>query len=132
MRYNDDMTQHSVPLRKDVPSSDKWDLSSLFASDGDWEKALSEIETLTEKAAAYKGRLSESDETLLSALKAYEAADKKLEAVFNYASLQLTADETDSAAQNKEGRARMAYTKYLAATSFFNPEVQSIPDKKTR
>jgi len=132
MRYNDGMTQHSVPLRKDVPSSDKWDLSSLFASDGDWEKALSEIETLTEKAAAYKGRLSESDKTLLSALKAYEAADKKLEAVFNYASLQLTADETDSAAQNKEGRARMAYTKYLAATSFFNPEVQSIPDEKIR
>lgn len=132
MRYNDGMTQHSVPLRKDVPSSDKWDLSSLFASDGDWEKALSEIETLTEKAAAYKGRLSESDKTLFSALKAYEAADKKLEAVFNYASLQLTADETDSAAQNKEGRARMAYTKYLAATSFFNPEVQSIPDEKLR
>lgn len=132
MRYNNGMTQHSVPLRKDVPSSDKWDLSSLFASDSDWEKALAEIETLIEKAAAYKGRLSESDTTLLSALKAYEAADKKLEAVFNYASLQLTADETDSAAQNKEGRARMAYTKYLAATSFFNPELQSIPDEKIR
>ena len=132
MRYNDNMTQHSVPLRKDVPSSDKWDLSSLFASDGDWEKALAEIEAFTEKVAAYKGRLSESDTALLSALKAYEAADKKLEAVFNYASLQLTADETDSVARNKEGRAHMAYTKYLAATSFFNPELQSIPDEKLR
>ena len=132
MRYNEDMTQHSVPLRKDVPLSDKWDLTSLFRSDGDWEKALEDVEALTEKAASYKGKLSESDATLLSALKAYEDADKKLEAVFNYASLQLTADETDSAAQNREGKARMAYTKYLASTSFFNPELQSIPEEKLR
>ncbi|HAH61936.1 MAG TPA: oligoendopeptidase F, partial [Treponema sp.] len=131
MRYNFIiMAKNSVPARKDIPASDKWDLTSLFASDSDWETTLKTLEGLTSEITQYKGRLADSDGTLLSALKAYENADKKLEAVYNYAQLQFTADETDSGAQDREGRARMAYTKYCAATSFFNPELQSIPDDR--
>ncbi|MCK9169713.1 MAG: oligoendopeptidase F [Treponema sp.] len=124
------MIKNCIPARKDIPASDKWDLTSLFASDSDWEKALKDLEPLTSEIVQYKDRLADSAQTLLSALKAYENADKKLEAVYNYAQLQFTADETDSSAQDREGRARMAYTKYCAATSFFSPELQSIPDGK--
>lgn len=131
MRYNFTiMVKNSVPARKDIPASDKWDLTSLFASDSDWEKNLKDLESLTAEITQYKNRLGESPEILLAALRAYENADKKLEAVYNYAQLQFTADETDSGAQDREGRARMAYTKYCAATSFFNPELQVIPDEK--
>jgi oligoendopeptidase F len=122
------MEKNRVPARKDIPASDKWDLTSLFASDSDWETALKSIEPLTAEMVKYKGTLAESSETLLAALKAYENVDKQVEAVYNYAQLQFTADETDSGAQDREGRARMTYTKYCAATSFFNPELQSIPD----
>jgi oligoendopeptidase F len=124
------MEKNSTPARKDIPASDKWDLTSLFVSDSDWEKTLEELEPLTAAMVQYKGKLSDSPETLLAALKAYENVDKKLEAVYNYAQLQFTADETDSGAQDREGRARMAYTRYCAATSFFNPELQSVPDEK--
>lgn len=124
------MEKNSTPARNDIPASDKWDLTSLFVSDADWEKTLKELEPLTAAMVQYKGKLSDSPETLLAALKAYETVDKKLEAVYNYAQLQFTADETDSGAQDREGRARMAYTRYCAATSFFNPELQSIPDEK--
>ena len=37
------MSNNNIPERKDVPSSDKWDLTTLFKSDDDWEKALAEI-----------------------------------------------------------------------------------------
>jgi oligoendopeptidase F len=124
------MGKNSTPARKDIPASDKWDLTTLFVSDSDWEKTLEELEPLTTALVQYKGKLSDSPGTLLAALKAYENVDKKLEAVYNYAQLQFTADETDSGAQDREGRARMAYTKYCAATSFFNPELQAVPDEK--
>jgi oligoendopeptidase F len=124
------MGKNSTPARNDIPASDKWDLTSLFVSDSDWEKTLEELKPLTAAMVQYKGKLSDSPETLLAALKAYENVDKKLEAVYNYAQLQFTADETDSGAQDREGRARMAYTRYCAATSFFNPELQSVPDEK--
>ena len=28
---------NKIPARKDVPESDKWNLTSIFKSDSDWE-----------------------------------------------------------------------------------------------
>ena len=99
---------HKIPQRKDVPAKDKWNLSSIFKSDDEWEQALKEIPALSTKVAAYKGRLGESSATLLEALKALEAAELKLETVYHYASLQHEADEDDTTATDREGRAMIA------------------------
>jgi len=120
---------NAIPERKDVPASDKWDLSTLYKSDDDWEKALASIPSLTEKVTAFKGKLS-SPENLLGCLKAMEELDLVIELVYNYASLQHTADESDTAAQDREGRATMAYVKADAELSFFGPELMSIDDEK--
>ncbi|MCQ2583522.1 MAG: oligoendopeptidase F [Treponema sp.] len=124
------MSKNTIPLRKDVPAKDKWDLSSIYKSDDDWEAALKEVSVLTEKVAAYKGRLGESAETLLEALKALEEAELKMETVYHYASLQHEADEDDSTATDRDGRAMMAYTQMQAALSFIDPEIQEIEDDK--
>ena len=121
---------NTIPERKDVPASDKWDLSTLYKSDEDWEKALASIKQLTENVVAFKGKLALSSDSLLGALKANEALEKVIETVYNYASLQHTADEGDSAAQDRDGRAMMAYAASESATSFFSPELMSIPDEK--
>lgn len=121
---------NTIPERKDVPASDKWDLSTLYKSDEDWEKALASIKQLTENVVAFKGKLAHSSDSLLGALKANEALEKVIETVYNYASLQHTADEGDSAAQDRDGRAMMAYAASESATSFFSPELMAIPDEK--
>ena len=117
-----------IPSRKDVPQSDKWDLSSIFKSDKEWEEALKELPQLTEKVIAYKGKLAESPESLLGALKALEAAELKLECVYHYASLKHEADEDDSVATEQDGKATMAYTEFSSQISFFDPELQAIDD----
>ena len=122
----------TIPSRKDVPSSDKWDLSSIFKTADDWEAALKALPQLTEKAGAFKGRLGESDSTLLEALKALEAANLSMETVYHYASLEHEADEDDTIAADREGRAMMAYTQFSAALSFVEPELQEIDEKKLR
>ena len=124
------MKQNSIPNRDEVPAGDKWDLSTLYTSDEEWEKALSSINMLTEKVVAFKGKLADSSDSLLGCLKANEALEKVIETVYNYASLQHTADESDSAAQDREGRAMMAYAASESATSFFSPELMAIPDEK--
>jgi len=126
------MSKNSIPLRKDVPAKDKWDLSSIFKSDNEWEAALKEIPALTKKVSEYKGKLGESSEALLGALKALEAAELKLETVYHYASLQHEADEDDSQATERDGRALMAYTNMQAELSFFDPELQAIDEGKLR
>lgn len=121
---------HKIPQRKDVPAKDKWNLSSIFKSDDEWEQALKEIPALSTKVAAYKGRLGESSATLLEALKALEAAEMKLETVYHYASLQHEADEDDTTATDREGRAMIAYTNMQSELSFIDPEIQAIDESK--
>ena len=126
------MNKNTIPLRKDVPESDKWNLSSIFKSDEEWEAALKEIPELTKKVTEFKGRMASSAQTLLAALKALEAAELKLETVYHYASLQHEADEDDSLATERDGRALMAYTDMQSQTSFFDPELQSIDEAMLR
>ena len=126
------MCAKTIPARKDVPAKDKWDLSSIYKSDDEWEKALNSLPELTKKAAAYKGRLGESAITLLAALKELEAANLVMETVYHYASLQHEADEDDSKATDRDGRAMMAYTEMQAELSFVDPEIQEIDETKLR
>ncbi len=124
------MCAKTIPARKDVPAKDKWDLTSIYKSDDDWETALKSIPELTKKTAAYKGRLGESASTLLAALKELEAANLTMETVYHYASLQHEADEDDPKATDRDGRAMMAYTQMQAELSFVDPEIQEIDEAK--
>lgn len=123
---------NKIPLRSEVPETDKWDLSSIYKSNLEWENALSEIPVLTEKVVQFKGKLCSCPETFLSALKAFEQAELKMETVYHYASLQHEADEDDSEATDREGRAMMAYTKMQSEISFMNPEILAIPEKSLK
>lgn len=120
---------NKIPARKDVPAKDKWNLSSVYKSDDEWEKALKEIPSFTAKVSEYKGKLGYSCESLLEALKTLEKALLLLENVYHYAALQHDADQNDTAAADRYGRAMMAYTCAAAEFSFFDPEIQKIPQE---
>ena len=118
----------TIPARKDVPAKDKWDLSSIFNSDTEWEAALSELDGLNQAVTAFKGKLAQGPDTLLSALKAYRDALLKMECVYHYASLQHEADEDDTTATDRYGRAMMAYTEQSTALSFIDPELMAMDE----
>ncbi len=124
------MSKDTIVLRKDVPASDKWDLTTIYKTDDDWEAALKTLPELSQKIVAFKGRIGESKETLLESLKAEEAFDRTIEDVFHYASLQTSADQGDSVAQDRYNRVTMAYTKCSAEQSFILPEYMAIEDAK--
>lgn len=126
------MAQNTIPLRKDVPARDQWDLSVLYPSTEAWEAALAEIPALAQKVAAYKGTLAASKDNLLAALHALEALYRRIEQVGQYASLAYTADESDADAQDRNDRATMASARADAETSFFSPELLSIDDATVR
>lgn len=121
---------NAIPERKDVKESDKWDLSTLYKSKADWENALASIPALTEKVVSFKGKLGESAESLLGALKAFEELMKVIETVCNYAGLLLTGDEGNAESLDMDGRATMAYSKASTEIAFFDPELMSIDDRK--
>ena len=105
-------------------------MTGLYASEEDWERDFAAIPNLVRNFAAFKGRLGDGSDTLLRALRAEEELDRCMENVYHYASLCNEADQGDSTAQERLNRAMMALTKAEADTSFFLPELLSVPDDK--
>ncbi len=119
-----------IPLRAEVAQKDKWDLTSLYKSDREWEEALKQITAYAKELAAMKGTLAQSKENLLKALKLFEQFEQTAELAGSYAFLLTAGDAGDSANQDKEGRYMMCASQAGTEISFFEPELQSIPDEK--
>ncbi|MDR1785775.1 MAG: oligoendopeptidase F [Spirochaetaceae bacterium] len=126
------METRDIPLRRDIPPEYKWDLTSLFKDDGEWEGALASLGALSAAVVCRRGTLGTSPEGLLGGLAVWAAFEETAEAVGCYASLLTSADTGDSAAQEKQTRFVMALTEYEAAHSFFLPELQGIPEERIR
>ena len=47
----------TIPARKDVKKEFKWDLTSIYKSDTEWEQALESLAKLNQAVAACKGTL---------------------------------------------------------------------------
>ena len=53
-----------IKTRDQIRAEDKWDLSSLFASEAEWEKALADMNSTIPTLSRFKGTLGQSAEKL--------------------------------------------------------------------
>ena len=123
------MNENIIPLRKDVPEQDKWDLSTLFKSDEEWDESLNKISSLAQEIAQFKGKLADSPEVLLSGIKKLEEIEKISELVGSYAFLLTAGDAGESKFQEMQSRYIMTATAAETLFSFFIPELQAIDEK---
>ncbi len=129
------MTVHSLtananPKRSEVPLSDTWDLSSLFASDASWLEVLSEFEKEIEGYAQFAGHLGESPQKLAECLVFDIKLDRLAERLGTYAFLKTTEDQGNSHYQGFVARYQNLATEAAQAASFIRPEILSIPPAK--
>lgn len=122
------MSENTIPLRNQIPQEDKWDLTTLYKSDAEWEIALAKIQPLAEEIATFKGKLADSPETLLAAIKKLEQLEKLSELVGSYAFLLTAGDASDNSFQEKQGRYIMIATAAETCFDFLIPEIQSIDE----
>jgi oligoendopeptidase F len=115
--------------RSKVKSADQWDLSSLFKSDGEWEKAFKKWESQIPGYAKFKGKLADSAEMLGAALRFDSAVERTGERLGTYAFLKATEDEGNSDYQRMKGRYEHVATKAAEAASWMRPAILAIPSK---
>ena len=108
--------------RKDVPSSDKWNISDIYASPADWEKASRALREMIAGMEALQGSLSDKD-TLHKALLLRDNLSREIEKIYAYARLQLDADNGDTAFQSLAGKAESLLAAYGHAVSFIDSEI---------
>lgn len=121
------MSEKNIPLRKDIPDSDKWDLTALYADDREWEADVDKLTALTEKISSFEGHLADGPETLLEALRTREAAERTKEKLKTYLTMLL--ETGDDAPDWIIGGPPTVFV-YGFAADFFDVELCAIEDDK--
>ncbi len=119
-----------LPARADVPASDTWDLSKLFANDQAWEESFNQWEAMISGFEAYRGTLSNSAADLAACLQFDSQVDRLGERLGNYAFLRTAEDQANTDYQRMMGRFQNVATKSAEAASFIRPEIMAIDSDK--
>ncbi len=114
--------------RKEMDPAYQWDLSSLYKSDEEWEKDFAKIDEMTAEVAAFEGKLNNAH-TVREFLDAQDRLSLLLEDVTSYASLRRQEDTRAEDAQKMWSKAYAKEVKAVAALSFAEPELLSLPEE---
>src|SRR5213596_2760634 len=119
-----------IPTRADVPETDKWDLTHLFADVSKWQEDFAWLQREYPKFAEWKGRAGESVQTLAGLLEFEKAVEQKMERVYHYASLQAAEDSTNNDCLARIGQVQNLLTRISEAAAFVVPEILAIDDER--
>jgi oligoendopeptidase F len=124
------MSDNKIPTRADIPDSDKWDLTHLFADTSKWQEDVAWITRTYPQVTEWKGRVAASPETLVELLEFEKHLDLKIERVYHYASLQLAEDSANNDYLARVGQLQNLMTKIGEASAFLVPEIQAIDNAR--
>ena len=116
--------------RKDVADKYKWNLADIYPTVEAWQADVDMLNTEIEKLAEFKGKLGESSESLLSAMKTGNDLVKTLYRSWVYASN--LSNENLNISENQAMMQQMSAlgTKLGEVTAFMEPEILEISKEK--
>ena len=123
------METNKIPARADVPEKDKWAIQDLFATDDDWRAALAKAKEFIPRITAFRGRLAESDATLLSFFRLDDEISLAFDALVHYAQRRSDEDTRVAAYQEMVSQVTRFAVEIQSAAAFETPELLAISDE---
>ena len=114
--------------RSEIKDEVKWDLSSLYKNDEEFEKDFNYLSQNYKKYKDFEGKLNNSSD-IYKFFKFDEEFSKKYEAVYNYSSLRFDEDVTNFKYQEISGRVDKLSTDISEVTSFIIPEMMKLNEE---
>lgn len=114
--------------RKDVPTSDQWDLTPLYADPSAWDADFEDLKSILPRIEPLKGTLGRSKADLRAVLDLNTEWDRRAERLAEYAFLRTAEDVADGPSNDRMGRFQGLSTQVGAAFAFMTPEIQAIDD----
>jgi oligoendopeptidase F len=124
------MNEEKIPTRSDIPDSDKWDLTHLFADVSKWGEDFAWVQQTYPRITEWKGKIGESAKALAAVLEFEKELDLKVERLYHFASLQLAEDSANNEYLARMGELQNLLTKMGEAAAFVMPEIQAIDDAR--
>ncbi|MCL6632036.1 MAG: oligoendopeptidase F [Alicyclobacillus herbarius] len=121
-----------VPTRADIDSKYKWRLEDMYSSLEAWDKEAQEVREFTSRLLALKGKVTESPETLLSALRLQDEIGERLARLYAFARMRRDEDNANATYQALTDKATALLVKTEEARSYFVPEVLAMDESTLR
>ncbi|MBQ6587415.1 MAG: oligoendopeptidase F [Butyrivibrio sp.] len=122
--------QDRLPKRDEVALELKWRLEDIYDDEQKWEEELNKINELSDKIAAYAGKLADSSENLLAVMKLDEELNLYIDRVHGYAHMREDQDTANGKYQGMKQRAMSAYMYSAEKSAYISPEVLAISDEE--
>jgi oligoendopeptidase F len=116
--------------RARVNPADCWDLSSLFQTDDEWDRAFAAWEGEIAGYSRFSGTLGQSARRLAELFEFDITLDRAGDRLSTYAFLKSAEDVANSKYQDLVGRFRHAATRASELASFIRPEILAIPTER--
>ena len=116
--------------RNKIEKKYKWNAESVYASAETWEKETQLILEDVAKVKEYQGRLAESAEVLLEAMRVSEDLIQRAYKAYVYASFAYSVETTDPEAGGMLGKAQGVFGQVAGAVAFIQPETLTIGREK--
>ena len=120
---NTNSSNLEIPLRSEIDSKYKWDLTAVYESDSAWELDLEKLKELYPKMSSFKGRLLSNPKILLESIELSEEVNQYFGKLYHYASNSLNADLTNEKYQEMVQRIRNVAIKSGEITAYYTPEM---------
>jgi len=117
----------SLPTRDAIPTRYKWDLTSICTNWDEWSRTYATLDSAINAFAALQGTLAQGPEPLLAAFQAMDAMGELAYRVWYFASLQYDEDQRSNDVNARRQQVQILFARQQQASSWFNPELLSIP-----
>ncbi|MEI8031095.1 MAG: oligoendopeptidase F [Comamonadaceae bacterium] len=116
--------------RAEISPEFQWDFTPIYLSWGAWEAGMLEINSKIDAFVKLKGSLKDGPEAVLKAYKAFDEIGMLQYKVYGYTALQRDVDMRNQDVSGKFQRVMALFAKHGTATSWFTPELLTVPQAK--
>ncbi len=122
-------SSNNLPGERDrakISEIHKWDLTAVYESDEAWREAKQQLVAEFPLIEAYRGKVTESPQSLLGCLELVSGLGKEFSRLFCYASMSSDLDTRNSTYLGMEQEMSAIGAEFSAKTSFIEPEILKI------
>lgn len=123
----------SYENRREIPNQYKWKLETMYRNQKEWEEDVHKVVRESEKfKRKYKGKLTKSPSHMKKALDDLLVLSRMEEKAYIYAQLAFDVNQSNPALQSMTDKSENMSTALYENTSWFKPEVISIPKRQMK
>lgn len=113
--------------RDSIPDQYKWDFTDIYPSWDAWQDGMTQLEGLMDQYAVLEGTLAQGPDQILKAYRLGDELGMLLYRVYRYPQLMRDTDTRNNEVSAKLQQVQILLAKFNSATSWFDPELLSIP-----